>query len=180
MKNIIIGLLLIAAGVAQAGQLDYTTAQVNTVVGDDIAQYGAGGYLTSSVTNTCTENVWEPVIGCDFTIPFVSGFSFVTNSTIQYDNGPRWFKFTGSIGIEATIAQTHAVALGLETNGVYLAGSTSGPREFDSDGQKGSVSFAVPIYLEDGDTVGLVIQVTDESGDTDVIINSWQSNATRY
>ena len=176
MKKLIIGLLLIGGG-ALAGQLDYTTEQVNTVIGDDIAQYGAGGYLASPTLNDITAGVWHPFTNGTFTIPFVSGFEFVANSTIRYINGPRWFKMTGSVGISSGIAQTTTLEVGIETNGIYVAGSTSGPRNFSSDGESGSMSFQVPIYLTSNDTVGLVIK-----GDkiNDPVVNTWQSNITRY
>ena len=179
MKKIIITLLVAGAGLCWAGQLDYTTEQVNKVIGDDIAQYGAGGYLVSHCTNTCTENVWEPLTNCTFSIPFVSGFEFVTNSTIRYVNGPRWFSLVGNIAVENAESQTMDVEFGAETNGVYVVGSTSGARSLTS-GQKGSVSFSIPVYLTSNTTVGLVSKVTVRGGESDIIVNSWQSNISRY
>jgi len=180
MKKIILALVF-ASGVALAAgnTLDYTGSQVNVVVGDDIAQFGAGGHLATSCTNALVQDTWTDFTNCTFTIPFVSGFAFVTNSVVVYTNGSRWFHYSGNVGIESTVTQNHAVEFGISTNGVYVEGSTSGPRELSADGQKGSVAFNCPVYLEENDTIGLVIKLTDRTSEN-LIINTWQSNLSRY
>lgn len=177
MKKIIA--LTLLAGSVLAGQLDYTASQVNSVVGDDLNQYGAAGHLESPCTNTLVEaDGWTSFTNCTFDIQFASGFEFVTNSTVRYVDGARWFTYEGCVGLQSTVTQTHSFEVGIETNGVYVDGSTSGPRDFDTAGQKGSVSHQVPVYLQSNDTVGLVIKVNDR--DEDVIVNAWQSKLSRF
>jgi len=177
MKTFIIALLIGLSGLA--GQLDYTTVEVNTVVADDLAQYGASGYLSAPCTNTCTENVWEPLTNCVFTVPFVSGFSFVANSTIEYDNGLRWFAYTGGVAVENLESQIMEVEFGIMTNGVYVAGSSSGPRSL-LQGQKGNLTVLSEVNITDGDQVGLCSRVTDRGGESDIGINSWNSKLSRF
>jgi len=177
MKKLVMVLLVGLGGLVLAQE--HTQTQFDTVVGDDLAQYGAGGNLQSACTNTLVEaDGWTSLTNCTFDIPFVSGFEFVTNSTIVYTNGGRWFNVSGSVGLQSTVTQTHSIEVGIATNGVYVGGSTSGPRDFDTAGQKGSVSFQAPVYLNQNDTLGLVLKINDR--DEDVIVNTWQSNASRY
>ena len=177
MKKYITLLLVAMTSIAVAQQ--HTQAQFDTVVADDLAQYGASGNLESATTNTLTQaGGWTSLTNCTFNIPFVSGFEFVTNSTVRYTDGARWFAYSGSVGLQSTVTQTHSFEVGIETNGVYVEGSSSGPRDFDTAGQKGSVSFQSPVYLQSNDTIGLVIKINDR--DEDVIVNTWHSRLQRF
>jgi len=174
---------MIILAITLAGALAFGHAQedVDTVIADDLAQYGASGYLTAPVVNECTEDEWEPLIGSDlFTVTFVSGFSFVADSTVEYDNGPRVFDFSGNVSATNDESQGCIIEFGLELNGVYVAGSTSGPRDLGA-GESCSVSYGAAIELSDGDQIGLVTRVTSSTPTENTItFNVWRSNAARY
>jgi hypothetical protein len=172
MKKFIAFITLIGA-IGFAGDLDYTTAQVNSAISDAIVQLGAGGY-SASTNMTSTNGVWVDVPS-SFIIPYVSGFDYVSGSTVVYTNGTRTFCFLGSCSLTAQ-AQGSRLQVGLETNGVYVVGSSSGERTF-ATGTSGSMSYNFPLTLHEGDTVGLVLQ---SSADDTVTINTWQSTAIRY
>ena len=156
MKKLIIALTLVASVAFGLVEKPFTQDQVATNV-------------------TVSADTWTDV-PASFTIPYVSGFSYVTNSTIQYDNGDRWFLFGGNVSLNAGSSQTF-IEVGLETNGVYVAGSTSGTRKFATSTDSGSMSYTFPLQLSDGDTVGLVIR--SPTGQT-ITINTWQSYAIRF
>lgn len=173
MKKIIT-LIALFAGLSFAGTLTNTTAEVQEVIDQEINQYGAGGY--SAATNvTLVSGVWTDVPGA-FTIPYVSGFSYVSGSTIEYNNGARWMLFQGSVALQSG-ASSVDVEVGLETNGVYVVGSSPGVRSFANSADKGSLSYAFPIYVTDGMQIGLVVKSTKNQTLT---INGWQSVAIRF
>ena len=177
MRKLVIALLVVTVGTIYAQE--HTQTEFDTVVADDLAQYGASGYLSAPCTNTCTFEVWEPLTNCVFTVPFVSGFSFVANSTIEYDNGLRWFAYTGGVAVENLESQIMEVEFGIMTNGVYVAGSSSGPRSL-LQGQKGNLTVLSEVNITDGDQVGLCSRVTDRGGESDIGINSWNSKLSRF
>ena len=87
-------LLVLLPMVCFCGTLDYTTEQVNDAVGDAFAQLGAAGYSTA--TNVTVEaGVWTNV-PAGFITHYVSGFDYVSGSTITYTNKARAFLFGGS------------------------------------------------------------------------------------
>jgi len=172
--KIILALMFIGAVAFGLVEKPFTQDQVDDAIFVSVNQLGAGGY--SATTNvTVSADTWTDV-PASFTIPYVSGFSYVTNSTIQYDNGDRWFLFGGNVSINAGVNITN-IEVGLETNGVFVVGSTSGPRYFTTSGDQGSMSYAFPLLLSNGDKVGLVIK-----GDKTqtITINAWQSYAIRF
>lgn len=173
MKKMIIGLALLA-GLVYGGTLTNTTAEVQEVVDQELNQYGAAGY--AEATNvTVLADTWTDVPG-SFVIPYVSGFSYVSGSTIEYNNGPRWVMFSGSVALQAGVSVTD-VEIGLETNGVTVVGSSPGARYFASANDKGSLSYGFPLYCTDGLQIGLVIKA--DKAQT-ITINGWQSWALRF
>ena len=152
---------------------EYTAAEVGSAVGDALAQWGAWGY--SADTNvTVDADTWTDV-PASFTVTYASGFEYLSGATVTYTNGTRAFLFLGSCSITAG-SQGSTIQVGIETNGVYVAGSTSGPRAF-AVGASGSMSYNVHVTLDEGDTVGLVIR--SGAGQT-IDINTWQSTAIRF
>ena len=153
---------------------EYTTGQVGDAVGDAVNQWGAAGY--SVPTNvTVAANTWTDV-PASFTIPYVSGFEYLSGSTVTYTNGARDFLFLGSCSLQTTSDNGALIQVGLETNGVFVVGSSSGERSF-SIGTAGSMSYLFPLMLEAGDTIGLVVR--SDSAMT-ITINTWQSGAIRF
>lgn len=62
MKKLI-SLIMLACSVSYAGQLDYSTDQVNQAVGDVINQYGAYAYMIDPSSTTCTvAETWYDVV----------------------------------------------------------------------------------------------------------------------
>lgn len=159
--------------------LGYTKAQVDEAVGNEVNQWGASGHLSNApVTNSpAVADTWYAFTNCTFTIPYVSGFEFVTNSTIAWTNGTRWINFGGNVS--ATVASVNKfVEFGVMTNGTYVTGSSSGPRKFTSTTDAGSVSYSCPLQVTNGMQIGLCYKnVTDT---TDVIIEAWTSWAMRF
>jgi hypothetical protein len=177
MNKIIAGAVaLLIAGICIAGTLDYTTEQVNHAVRDNVESIGAGGY--STVTNLSVLTGQWTDVPASFVIPYASGFEYVSGSTVRYvGEADHTFLFGGSCSLTSgTINKL--IEVGLEINGVYLTGSSSGQRKFSSISDSGSMSYAIPVALSSNDTVGLVIKCPD--GDIDITINTWQSWAIRF
>ena len=173
MKKTIIMMTLLA-GFSFAGQLDYTTEQINDVIADGYNQYGASGY--SSSTNVVVDGTnWTNMPG-SFTIPLASGFEYVSASTMRYTNGGRWFLLIGSASIDAGAVGTR-IEIGIETNGVPIEASSSGQRLFAQTGDEDELNYHFPVYMSSNDTVGVIIK--GDASQT-ITINKWQSTAIRF
>jgi hypothetical protein len=175
MRKLILALALI--GTVSFGQLidpPFTQGQVDDGISDSISQLGAGGY--SIATNVVVlADTWTD-IPASFVIPYVSSFEYVTNSTVRYINGDRAFALLGSCSLSTDSDNGALIQVGLETNGVYVAGSSSGERSF-SIGTAGSLSYNYALNLSSNDTVGLVVRST---AGQNIIVNTWQSIAIRF
>lgn len=162
------------SGVAFGGSLPFTTPVVSGAIANEVNQFGAAGY--SVATNvTVDADTWTDV-PASFIIPYSSGFNYVNGSTIVYTNGPKCYLFGGSLSISSGASVTY-IEVGIETNGVYVVGSTTGPRYFSSSSDSGSLSYAFPIELTNGDTIGLVIK--SDKGQT-IVINAWHYWTLRF
>ena len=153
---------------------EYTCEQVSDTVGDALNQWGASGYATATNV-TVLANTWTDVPG-SFVIPYARGFDYISDSTIVYTNGTRQFLFLGNASLVAGSVGS-LIEIGLETNGVYVVGSTSGQRKFQNTTDAGSVSYNRALNVNSNDTVGLVIR--SPTGQT-ITINTWQSTAIRF
>ena len=155
--------------------LTHSASDIEEAHADEINQYGAAGYSASTNVAVLT-GVWTDA-PASFIIPYSSGFEYVSNSTIRYVNGTKAFLFGGSCSLTSGAANK-LIEVGIETNGVYLVGSTSGARKFSTTTDSGSMSYAIPITISSNDTVGLVIKCVD--ADQTITINTWQSWAIRF
>ncbi|GAF78438.1 unnamed protein product, partial [marine sediment metagenome] len=125
---------------------------------------------------TVDADTWTDV-PASFVIPYVSGFGYVSGSTIEYTNSTSHaFWLLGNVSMTAGQANS-LIEVGLETNGVTVVGSTSGQRKFSTTTDAGSVSYGFPLTLEEGDTIGLIIK--SDAGQT-ITIQTWQSGAIRF
>jgi len=173
-KLFLLTLLACTAGFAQLIEPPFTKDQVDDGISDSISQLGAGGWSTETNV-TVLANTWTDV-PASFTVPYASGFDYVSGSTIVYTNGTREFLFMGSCSLETTTDNGALIQVGIETNGVFVAGSSSGERSFAIN-TAGSLSYNFPLQLMDDDTVGLVIR---SSASQTIGINTWQSAAIRF
>ena len=161
------------------GELEYTTTEINDSVANEVNQWGASGYLSNApVTNTpAAADTWHAFTNCTFTIPYASGFTFVTNSTVSYTNGPRWFNFEGHVSATGA-AVDKWFEFGVMTNGVYVTGSSSGPCKSAAPTDAGGISYSCPVLATNGMQIGLCYKnITDT---TEVRVQAWTSSAQRF
>jgi hypothetical protein len=164
-----------SAGEQLVTELTYTAAQIDHATKDNIESVGAGGYSAASSVAVLADT-WTDA-PASFTIPYVSGFEYVSGSTIRYiGTEDHSFLFGGSCSLSSGTPVT-LIQVALEVNGVLLAGSTTGPRYFSNQSDSGSLSYGIPITLSTNDTVGLVVYA-DKPQTID--INTWQSWAVRF
>lgn len=83
MKKSIIGLSLLA-GIAYAGQLDYTTEQVNGIIEREVNSEGFRSSLQAPSTNSVTIDTWSPVTTTNTIHVQIHGFSNGTNMAYTY------------------------------------------------------------------------------------------------